>query len=111
MRNDVIYGTNVINFTFEEDTFLTKPRKLHMHNINSYDKLVFSTPTLVYSFFNYILLIMLLQLSQFSLPPVHQVSPTPSGNPTPLFMSMGHAYKFIGYYMSCTVLYIPMAIL
>ena len=31
--------------------------------------------------------------------------------PLPLFMSMGHAYKFFGYLISYTVLYIPMAIL
>ena len=31
--------------------------------------------------------------------------------PPPLFMSMGHRYKFFGYSASYTVLYIPMAIL
>ena len=31
--------------------------------------------------------------------------------PPPLFMSMGHVYKFFGYSMSYTVLYILMAIL
>ena len=32
--------------------------------------------------------------------------------PSPqLFMSMGHVYKFFGYSISYTVLYIPMAIL
>ena len=38
-------------------------------------------------------------------------SPYPQAIPPPLFMSMGHAYKFFGYSISCTVLYIPMAIL
>ena len=41
----------------------------------------------------------------------HSVLSTPSGNPTPLFMSMGHMCKFFGCSISYTVLYIPMAIL
>ena len=39
--------------------------------------------------------------------PPPSTSPTASGNPAPLFMSMGRVYKFISY----TVLYLPMAIL
>lgn len=31
VRNDGIYDTNVIKFTFEEDTFCTAPRKLCMY--------------------------------------------------------------------------------
>ena len=45
------------------------------------------------------------------LPPSIQHLPLPQAIPTPLFMSMGHAYKFFGYCISYTVLYIPMAIL
>ena len=45
------------------------------------------------------------------LPPSTQPPPLPQAIPIPLFMSMGHAYKFIGYSISYTVLYIPMAIL
>ena len=45
------------------------------------------------------------------LPPSIQHLPLPQAIPTPLFMSMGHAYKFFGYSISYTVLYIPMAIL
>ena len=57
---------------------------------------------------NYILLIMLLQLSCFPpLSPFTQQPPLPQAIPPPLFMSMGHAYKFFGYYISYTVLYIP----
>ena len=57
---------------------------------------------------NYILLIMLLQLSQFfPCCPPHIAPSTPQAIPTPLFMSMGHAYKFFGYSISYTVLYIP----
>ena len=56
-------------------------------------------------FFHYILLFMLLQLSQFFSFWLPQVIPTP------LFMSMCHVYTFFGYSISCTVLYIPMAIL
>ena len=35
----------------------------------------------------------------------------PQAKPTPLSMTMGHAYVFFGYSISYTVLYIPMAIL
>ena len=44
-------------------------------------------------------------------PPPPSTPPQPHAIPTPLFMSMGHAYKFFGYSISSTVLYIPMAIL
>ena len=37
--------------------------------------------------------------------------PTPSGNPTPLSMCMGHAYIFFSYSIPCTVLYIPVTTL
>ena len=43
--------------------------------------------------------------------PSSQHPPVPQASPTPLFMSIGHAYEFFGYSISCTVLYIPMAIL
>ena len=45
------------------------------------------------------------------LPLSTQQSPTPSGKPTSLFMSVGHVYKFVGCSIPYTVLYIPMAIL
>ena len=75
-----------------------------------------STPApfhIPFSFFlNYILLIIRLQLSQFSLfAPLHPAPPTPSGHPPPLFMSMSQAYKFFGFSISYAVLYIPVAIL
>ena len=35
----------------------------------------------------------------------------PQAIPKPLFVSMGHAYKFFGYSVSYTVLHIPVAIL
>ena len=56
---------------------------------------------------------MLLQLSQFSpfAPHPPSTSPLPQAISTPLFMSMGQAYKFFGYSFSYTVLYIPVAIL
>ena len=39
---------------------------------------------------------MLLQLSQFfPFAPLHIAPPTPSDNPQPFFMSMGHTYKFL----------------
>ncbi|KAF6109649.1 hypothetical protein HJG60_010887 [Phyllostomus discolor] len=38
-------------------------------------------------------------------------APHPQAIPTPLFISMGHTYKFFGYSTSYTVLYCPMAIL
>ena len=45
------------------------------------------------------------------LPPTTQHSLLPQAIPTHLFMTMGHAYNFLGYSISYTVLYIPMAIL
>ena len=63
-------------------------------------------------FQNYILLIMLLQLSQFSTYALHHPSPPlPQAIPSPLFTSISHVRKFFGYFISCTVLYILMAIL
>ena len=50
---------------------------------------------------------MLLQLTQFSpFALLHLVPYIASSNPSPQFMSMGHAYKFFGY-ISYTVLNIP----
>ena len=43
--------------------------------------------------------------------PSTQHPPLPQAIPTPLFMSMSHEYKFCGYSISYTVLYIPEAIL
>ena len=45
------------------------------------------------------------------LAPSTQYPLLPQAIPTPLFMSMGHVYKFFGYSISYAVLYIPMAIL
>ena len=45
------------------------------------------------------------------LAPIHPAPPPPTGNPPPLFMSMGHVCKFFGCVISYTVFYIPMAIL
>ena len=45
------------------------------------------------------------------LPPFTQHLPLPQAIPPPVFLSMGHAYKFFGYSIFYTVLYIPMAIL
>ena len=47
-------------------------------------------------------------------PPLHpstQHPVLPQAIPPPLFMSMGHAYKFFGYSISYTVLYIAIVIL
>ena len=58
-------------------------------------------------YFNYILLIILLQLSQFFplCPPPPSPTPTLQAIPTPLSMSMHDAYIFFGYSMSyaCTL--------
>ena len=55
---------------------------------------------------------MLLQLSQFSpSAPLYPAPPLSEVIHTPLFMTMGHVYKFLGYSTSYTVFYIPMAIL
>ena len=61
-----------------------------------------------FSFFiqkNYILLIRLLQLSWFFplCPTSTQYPPLPQTIPTPLFMSMGHVYKYFGYSIFCTL--------
>ena len=58
-------------------------------------------------FLKYILLIISLQLSHF-----FPLCPPPPGicipsNNHPQFMSMGHAYKFFGYSIFCTILNIP----
>ena len=61
---------------------------------------------------NYILLIMLLQLSQFfPLCLSTQHLPLPQAVPPALFMSIGHTYKLFGYCISYTVLDIPMDII
>ena len=54
---------------------------------------------------------MLLQLFQISpFAPVYPAPPLPEAIPTPLFMSIGHVYKFFGYSISYTVLHVSMAI-
>ena len=51
---------------------------------------------------------MLLQLSQFfPFAPLHLVHAFPPAIPPPLFMPMGHACKFIGYFTIYTVPNIP----
>ena len=64
-------------------------------------------------FLNYVLWIMLLQLSSFfpSLPFSTQCPLLPQAILPPLFTSMGHAYKFFRYSNSYTVVYFPMAVL
>ena len=56
---------------------------------------------------NYILLIMLLHLPQFLPSPslIHQVPPTPSGNPNIFVHVHWHAYKLFGYsiFLCCTL--------
>ena len=74
-----------------------------MHDINL--KLQGKEKGLYFFFKNYILLIMLLQWSWFF--PSTQHTPLPQSTPTPLFMSMDHGFKFFGYSLSYTVLYIP----
>ena len=66
----------------------------------------------IYLFIYLNILIVLLQLSQFSpfvLPP--SIPHFPRAIRPPLFMSMGYAYKFLGYSIPYAVLHIPMAIL
>ena len=55
---------------------------------------------------------MLLQLSHFFTPsfPSTLYSP-PTMIPPPLFMSMGHIYKFFGLYISYTILNLPLSTL
>ena len=64
-------------------------------------------------FKNYILLTMLLQLSQYfsPLPTSTQHPQLSQAIPTPLFMSTGHVYMFFGYSISYAILYNTMAIL
>ena len=52
-------------------------------------------------FFDYILLTMLLKLSWY-FPLCPPLPSNPPATPTPLFMSMGHVYKFFGYSISYT---------
>ena len=62
-------------------------------------------------FFLIYLLIVLLQLSQF--PPPHSTPscPSPPSYIPPLqFMSMGHTYKFFGFYISYTIFTLPLSI-
>ena len=67
---------------------------------------------LIICFLKNVLLIMLLQLSQFfPFVPLCPAPPTPSGHLHTFVHILGHAYKFFGYSISYTVLYIPMAIL
>ena len=47
----------------------------------------------------------------FPLCPLHPSPPTPQAILPPLFIPMGHVYKFSGYSISYTVLYIITAIL
>ena len=61
----------------------------------------------------YILLIMLLQLSQYFLPFIFLL-PAPTAlqhSSTPYFMSMGCTYKFFGFSISYTILNLPLSIL
>ena len=63
-----------------------------------------------FNFLIYLLLIMLLQLSHF--PPLHSTpscSLPPSHSPPLEFMSMGHTYKFFGFYISYTILTLPLS--
>ena len=53
---------------------------------------------------------MLLQLSHFP-PSLNSILPTPPSHIPPLeFMSMGHTYKFFGFYISYTTLTLPLSI-
>ena len=62
-------------------------------------------------FFLIYLLIMLLQLSHFCpFTPLHPAHPPPSHIPPLQFMSMGHTYKFFGFYISYTILTLPLSI-
>ena len=54
---------------------------------------------------------MLLQLSHFPLfTPLHPAHPLPPTLPLLQFMSMGHTYKFFGFYISYTILTLPLSI-
>ena len=81
------------------------------HSFLTTDCQLIKDSLILFLFFKYILLIMLLQLSHSSpLPPPPAIS-IPSGNPPPQFMSMGCAYKFFGFSISCVILNIPLSIL
>ena len=72
---------------------------------------MFSTLIFQWSFFFLIyLLIMLLQLSLFR--PFTQLHPAypPSHIPPLYFTSMGHTYKFFGFYISYTIFTLPLSI-
>ena len=65
------------------------------------------------NFLKYILLIVLLQLSQFFSPlyPLHPELPFLKHPPPHQFMSMSHTYKFFGFSISYTILNLPLSIL
>ena len=59
----------------------------------------------------YFVLIMLLQLSHFSpFIPLCPAHPPPTCIPPLQFMSMGHTYKLFGFYISYTILTLPLSI-
>ena len=62
--------------------------------------------TLKLYFIDYAITVVLL-LPPLPPPPATQHPSLPQAIPTPLFMSMGHAYTFFGFSISCAVLYIP----
>ena len=69
--------------------------------------LLFGKKELLNSFFNYILFIMLLQLSQFSpFALFHTVPPTPSDNPHTIVHVHGSCIQVLWLLLSYTVLYI-----
>ena len=53
---------------------------------------------------------MLLQLSHSLPTPLHPAHPPPSHIPPLLFMSIGHTYKFFGFYISYTIFTLPLSI-
>ena len=53
---------------------------------------------------------MLLQLSHFPHTPLHPAHHLPPTFPPLYFMSMGHTYKFFGFYISYTILTVPLSI-
>ena len=61
-------------------------------------------------FFKLYLLIMLLQLSHSPPHSTPSCPPPPSHIPPLQFMSMGHTYKFFGFYISYTILTLPLSI-
>ena len=64
-------------------------------------------------FLKYILLIVLLQLSQFFYPlySPHHCTPLPQAFPLSQFMSLGRTYKFFGFSISYTILNLLLSIL